>query len=470
MSTEPSAQIVSLKIKNFLSISDVEIKPGQINQVIGANNAGKTTVLKAIEFVAKGSSDATLVRNGSDGAEVILELSDETVIRRRLSSDGRQSVDIKRDGFKAPSPQSFLDALFDQSSFNPLELLTPEGRTEAILKSIEIKLTPELLAAETGMKIGELPPLDYSVHGLKVLDQGRRYFYQRRAEANRVAAEKKSRVDIYAKDLPPVEPAAPHTRKEIEDAVEARLSEVRTAEEKLKGILGTHESAKQAEARVEKYHSAVMAIEHEIIQAREKMTALEARKAEGLKFVTEAQKEVPAALEDDRPAREHIANLKAKAEETRGLLKDLDRREAVSKQFSMVDQMRKEHLEAEGFATSLDKVVAIFSEVLPNKVMLSAEMPVSGLEYREGAFYVNGSAVDNLSSSAALKLAIAVARKLSRKHKLVCIDGAEALDTDAYKALIEEVAGDGFTYFITSVGSRNHPNHKVFEMKGGTVQ
>jgi energy-coupling factor transporter ATP-binding protein EcfA2 len=265
-------EVVKLQIKNFLSISDMLVKPGQINQIVGANNQGKTTVIKAIEFAVKGSSDGSLVKFGEESAEVIVELADQTTIRRKLSSEGKQTVDVKKDGFKAPSPQAYLDALFEHSAFNPLDLLDPKRRNDAILASIEIKLDETRLRAELGVSDLPMPPLDYTVHGLKVIDQAHKYFYQRRAEAN-----------------------------------------------------------------------------------------------------------------------------------------------------------------------------------------------------KDGGFTVDGTPVDNLSSSKVLRLAVGVARKLAKKTKLICIDGAEALDNQNFAALHQEIENDGFTYFITKVGSpfAGGPNDTVIPMENG---
>ncbi len=49
-------------------------------------------------------------------------------------------------------------------------------------------------------------------------------------------------------------------------------------------------------------------------------------------------------------------------------------------------------------------------------------------------------------------LAVSVARKLAKATKIICIDGAEALDPETWQALRTEIDADGFTYFVTKVG------------------
>jgi len=100
--------------------------------------------------------------------------------------------------------------------------------------------------------------------------------------------------------------------------------------------------------------------------------------------------------------------------------------------------------------------------------MNRAKLPIEGLTYKDENFYLDGSTIENLSSSKAMKLAVAIARTLAGPTKLICIDGAELLDDETYEALRNEIDNDGFTYFITKVGEAfDHPADKVVTMKQG---
>ena len=116
-------ELIKLAIKNFLSISNVEIVPGKINQIIGCNNTGKTSILRAIEVGMKGSPDSSVVKVGETQAEIILEFSDGMSVRRRINASGTQDVKVSKNEMEAKAPQTFLTSLFDKGSFNPLELL-----------------------------------------------------------------------------------------------------------------------------------------------------------------------------------------------------------------------------------------------------------------------------------------------------------------------------------------------------------
>lgn len=493
VASESSASIVGLKIKNFLSIVDLEIKPGQINQIVGKNNQGKTTVIKAMEFAAKGSSDASLVRHGQDAAEVVIELSDETTIRRRISAEGKSTVSVKRNGFLAPSPQSYLDGLFGSSAFNPLELLDPKKRTAAILNSIPLKITAERLSKEIQVPVDKLPPLDYDQHGLAVLDTCHKYLYQRRAEANKDVADKKKRWETYEADLPKTVFEKPPTREEITDAVTALNQTATELEAEIHLIDMENKTAELANTKSDRYDVAIEALKTEAQEvdralakhldelqglkekaeheAEKALAVLKSRIEDGERLLKEAQAEVPKDIKDKAPLLEQLATIRTDIEMTKGRVKDLEAFEAMEKQRAMVKDMENEFIAAGKTSTAITQRVEALAGPIKAKLMAEAEMPVAGLEYVDGGFLVNGIPVDNLSSSLALKLAIGVARKLAKKTKLICIDGAEQLDENTYWALKTEIEGDGYTYFVTKVGDAFPGNDHVIRMeKGAAVQ
>ena len=462
-SQKESAAIVRLKIKNFLSIADVEISPGQVNQIVGRNNQGKTTVLKAIEFAVKGSADPSLVKLGEDGAEVVVELADNTSIRRRLSASGKQSIDVLRNGFKAPSPQTYLDAIFDRSAFNPLDLLDPKKRHDAIMNSIELKVTPELLSKELGVEIDRLPPLEYDQHGLKVLEQAHKFFYQRRAEANKDALEKRNRYQTYKSDIEK-SPVEKPVVSEIpyKETIDAANAEIADAKSKLEKIDWMQAQRKKDLDRVDKIKSTLA----ELVQ---QAALLNTRISDGERALREAEQSV--ANQESIPKRDDLLevisfaqNKIAKADLEKSAFNNY---QTYRKQFEFVEQLDKDAIAAESFAEALTKRVEALAGPIKKKVMSEAEMPIQGLEYRDGKFLVEDVPVDNLSSSKAIQLAIGVARKLSKKTKLICIDGAEALDADSYKVLRKEIDGDGYTYFLSKVGEPFEADDKVITMSGG---
>lgn len=463
--------IALLRIKNFLSIRDVEIKPGQINQITGGNNQGKTSIIKAIEFAVNGATDGSLVRNGQDAAEVIMELDDKTMIRRRINSEGKQSVEVKNaQGFKAPSPQTFLESLFGSASFNPLELLDPKKRHDAILNSIAISLDAATLAKELGVEVDALPPLDYTQHGLKVLETCHKYYYQRRAEANKDAADKKKRWETYKADLPEESLLTSVNADEINRDLALIQQRIDGFNERIRGIEEEERECNRAHQRHEEAQTKVSDLDAKVQFHRHEMEKAQAAQEEAEKTRVAAAKEIPAAIQDKRPIMETVAQLKVDYEKKKAGLKDVEKERAVLKQIEMVNELSVGVANAEQFSQGLTEKVERLAGPLKKKIMSAADMPVQGLEYKSGQFLVDGIPVDNLSASKALKLAVGVARKLAKKSKLICIDGAEALDDSTYKELMAEIKEDGYEYFITRVGPTVGIDYaSSLEMKNGAV-
>lgn len=450
--------IVRLAIKNFLSISEVDLRPGKVNQVIGGNNAGKTTILKALEVALKGNVDGSMVKNGTDGAELIVEFDNEMTVRRRIKPDGKQNVEVKKGGFKADSPQTFLNSLVEGLAFNPLELLEPKRRTEVLLRAIDVKLSPERLQEVVAGCPVPLPPLNFSEHGLKVAEAARSYFYARRTEANKVADGYNRELAVRMAETPPL----PEGVKEVPEA------------EILDGIT-------QARAGLEAEKTKVLLLSEREKALKETQELFERRKAqlEGLRVQAENLKnemkeleqkgrDQAVALKEVRPDQEKIEALNAKIKRLQDVQLAQAKLQGVREKHKRLEDIRDQAKKAQDFAEALDATVKALGPAFQAKLVAEANLPVEGLEYRDGQFLLEGASIDNLSSSKALILAVQVCRKLASQTKLICIDGAELLDQRNYDVLRNAIEGDGFTYFISKVGDvfEGHKD-EIIEMRAG---
>lgn len=454
-------QIVRVQIKNLLSISDVEIKPKAVNQIVGKNNMGKTTILRALQLGLEGTTDGTVVKHGEQEAEIVIEFDDQTVVHRTIRSDGKQDVVIlNKNGSKTQKPQALLDSLINHNAFNPIDLLDPKNRTEALLKCIDIKVFEEDLEASIGKSSPiPLPPLDYRQHGLKVAEQAHKYFYQRRAEANKISKEKRAKWELKEKELPPshVAPELP-SKDEIQKTISNAQSII--DEEKAKGSI--------AEERKENLETLKRARQQNLnrkIQIEEQLRALNSelsRLDAILEGNDKAIAEAGLKIEADKPDEERIENARHLVSENETNLTIIAQYETLQEKFKTVEGFKNETFEAELFADKLNTVVTFIGKKFKENLMSKADLPVAGLTYEENQFFLDGSSIDNLSSSRAMSLAVAIARKLAGKTKIICIDGAELLDNESYESLRTEIENDGFTYFITKVGA-------PFDHKGDTV-
>lgn len=447
----------------------MELTPGRVNQIVGKNGQGKSSVLKALEVALRGANDGSLVKRGEDSAEIIVEFDNALIVRRRLKNDGTSSVTVKKDGFTAQKPQGMLDGLLSEGGFNPLDLLDPKTRTANLLKAIELKVTEQDIQKRLeGILPVSLPPLDYSQHGLKVVEQAHRYFYQRRAEANKDFLAKNNRFTALQQELPasPVALTA-DTREEIQGKIAACGAAV--AEETKKKSLQTErqEQLEKVKWGLQSYLDEKEKVANQIHQFQMKLAQSENQ--------IEHQQSLVASAEQ---ALKEVAVDQDKIDRARNETIELQKGLTVLAEIQAHDQRRKVVEEASVVAASallaaeeLDKCVQALGSSFKSQLMSRTALPIEGLAYENEQFLLGGFAIDNLATSKALRLAVGIARKLAGPAKLICIDGAELLDQESYSALRSEIDGDGFTYFLTCVGDAfESSGDKVFKMENGAAQ
>lgn len=461
-------QLNRVHIKNFLSITDVDLKPGQVTMITGPNNQGKTTILRAIEAALKGSTEGSMVRHGADMAEILLEFDNDMTVHRKIRKDGKQGVQVKKGEMSADKPQTMLDGLMQGLTFNPLDLLDPKMRADALLRSIDIRVTEaDVVEQLRGLPVVSLPPVAYEQHGLKVAEQVHRYFFQRRAEANKVAKDKADVFKVKTGELPPVNEAKLLAAKNAssEDVVRNGIGQL---EQQMKFELqkkaaydGAVGSQAECAALLQKAELRVITLQSELNTAKAQV-----------ELRTEDVAKAKVKVQESTPNLEVIADISAKIRGHNETLAAFAYMREISAQIHALDDVGKAMDEAKKFAADMDRIVDAVGPQFKAKLMQRAELPVKGLEYRDGEFYLDGSSIDNLSSSAALRLAVAVARRIANKTKLICIDGAELLDEKSFAELRVEIEGDGYSYFITKVGlpfNKTNPGDLVLSMDHGAA-
>lgn len=461
-------QITSIKIKNFLSITDVEIKPGQINQIVGANNQGKTTILRAIETALKGSTDGSLVKHGTEGAEIIIDFDNDLSINRRISAQGGQSVKVMKGEFLAPKPQTMLDEIFSGVAFNPLDLLDVKKRTEALLKAIDLKITPQdIVDALDGMPPMPMPEFNFNDHGLKVIDAIHKYFYDRRSEANQVTKKMLGRAEALKAE-------APETLEKIDESIsiEGLKDSLRDLQTQILAEDGKGSAQKLIESKIRSAGDDIKGMDLFIAENQGKINALEAqleiKKQNRYSKLQEIEK-LQEESQNTRPDASVVDKLKTQYQAINSEILRRAELEVDKHKQRAARSAHQDYVEAKHVSDALDKAVNAMGNKFKARMISKIDLPIDKLSYEEGEFKLEGASIDNLSSSKQLKLAIALSRKLASETKLICIDGAELLDEDSWNTLMTEIKDDGFVYFITKVGEAFGGSDKVLKMKQGNL-
>lgn len=144
-------RVIRLQAENFKKLKAVDISPkGNIVQITGANEQGKTSVIDAIwaalqnAEMGKATGTTHPIREGEKKAVVTLDLGDLVVSRKWNESGSTVTVESK-DGAKFGSPQTILDGLVGRIAIDPLSFASMDEKKqrELLLKIVNFPIDLE---------------------------------------------------------------------------------------------------------------------------------------------------------------------------------------------------------------------------------------------------------------------------------------------------------------------------------------
>ena len=440
-------KIVYISIHNFLKLKDIEMNPSKTNVIIGKNKQGKTSILKAIKAAFDGKVDESVIRDGESKAEIVVELDDLNV-KRTITEKGSCLDVSNKEGFKVPAPQKYLDGILGTFSFNPVQFfeLKQVERKKYLLNAIKLTLSQEELAKYTGEK---LAGIDYTKHALEVVEDARKYYYDKRTGANAEVTKKRKTLDELSASLPEGFDPKSVSEEHIKD---------------LQKAIHDDELVLQKQADHEKFLAEMQRQEKGIVEDIAKIEAdLVAKKTK----LTDLQKEIAAAAEFHYDLSDPLT-----IETAKETLKKLEGQRELVFTHKRVEEIRGELSVAVEEADKLDSIVNKLAKEVPQELIAKAELPVEGLTVTENDVLINGISLDNLSASEQLRFALNIVRKLNETFKVINIDGIETLDKDNFEAFLKEVEGDDYQYFLTRVDgdSVSKNGYDVIEIENGAIK
>jgi DNA repair exonuclease SbcCD ATPase subunit len=137
-------KIIKFQAENFKRLRAVEITPdGNTVVISGRNEQGKSSILDAI-WTALGGADAQKglkepIRRGEETARVKIEL-DDIIITRTWTKAGTYLKVENKEGATFSSPQSVLDRLIGQLTFDPLAFVSmaEKAQRDTLLKLVDL--------------------------------------------------------------------------------------------------------------------------------------------------------------------------------------------------------------------------------------------------------------------------------------------------------------------------------------------
>jgi DNA repair exonuclease SbcCD ATPase subunit len=427
--------IEHIKISNILGVTDLEFSPEGFTEISGRNGTGKTSVLEAIKATIKGGHDATLLRNGAEKGEVVFVLDDGTSIKRRVGPN-TSSTDVTRDGKKVPRPQEAIQALTDMLSVNPVDFLkaAKKDRVRVLLEAMPIELDTSKLAEIAGIEVSA----QQGVHALHVIETVSKQVYDLRTGSNRAIKEKEATINQLRQAIP----AAPAGLDGDEKALAAQLE----------GI----DAARQAE--MDRISTKLVGIredaQKQIDAIRTKAQAdIDAIKAKGQED-TDAVKATLAATETA-----------AATQRERSTQRFADDRAPIAQQLAMINQNRDLHARRAQTLDTIDILgteltelqeetaghTAALEAIAQYKSDLLANLPIPGVEVKDGEIYRNGVVLDRLNTAQQVDIAVEVAMLRAGGLGVICVDGIESLDPTSYEAFRDRVLDAGLQMFVSKV-------------------
>jgi len=401
-----------------MGLREVDLKASDVNVIKGKNRQGKTSLLKAIEAAFVAGNQADKIRKGEDSASILIEL-DELYISRTIPTTGKPSLNVcDRNGEDIKRPQEYLDSIVGGFSFNPAEffLCDQSEQVSYVLESFPLRL----MQKEIEGWIKEPFPLPVEMlksHALVIVEKLRKHYYDLRTVSNRTMDAKLKAGQEQAKLIP----------KDV------KLDEYDPDE--YKKLLDDISSAEQDNARriglekdVERLDADIAELERKISQKRQERLG-------------------KVALRDSIVVVD-VTGLKNRMTEIQKMKDHINDAEKLV-------TLRSEYVAARDESARLDGIVKTLTVDVPTQLMTKINLPVPGMSITDDGLLVDGKGFDLLSGKEQIDVAIAIARAMSGKVKLICVDGIEKLDDESYALFVETAKQDKeFQFFITNVGSR----------------
>jgi len=462
-------KIVKLSIHNFLKLKDIEMNPSKTNVIVGKNKQGKTSILKAIRAAFTGDADSTSIHIGEGKAEITVELGElfsecpkcgsvwnscpHTLNKENL--DTEKSLNIKRtitqkgnyldisnkQGMKMPAPQKYLDGILGTFSFNPIEFFEkkPADRRKYLLNAIKLVINQDELATYTGEK---LAGINYDAHALEVLEQARKFYYDKRTIANSEVTKKEK------------------TLQELTSSIPEGFDPKTVSEEQITKLRDAIQTDKFTKQKHQSHLTHIASLQLEEAEISADITRLQER----LKGV---QKAIVSSLETKFDYSDDITL--AAAEES---LAKLESQREVVFTVKRSEEVRNELSVAINEAKKLDTIVGKLTKEASEDLIKKAKLPVEGLTIDDDDIKINGVNLDNLSSSEQLRFGLQIVRALNGEFKVICVDGIETLDSESFAFFLKEVENDDFQYFVSRVDGEtvSKNGHNVVEIENGEIK
>ncbi|MEY8688407.1 MAG: AAA family ATPase [Leptothrix sp. (in: b-proteobacteria)] len=414
-------KINHIKISNILGIDSLEFDAGQFNTIAGTNGAGKTSVLEAIKAALRSGHDATLLRAGAEKGEVVLVLDNGGTITKRVGADTSTSKVAGPDGKASAKPAAALQQLTDLLSVNPVDFLLAPARDRAryLLEAMPLEADAEHLQKITGVQVAQSP----GVHALAIIDAVRKQVYDDRTGTNRAVREKDATINQLRAAMPP----APGGIDGDEDALLQQLADLDTARDTTLAKIDRQLTKMRAD------HEAKLDALRQQIDAERAAFADVLARANGA-----ADKARTERAERAGPIGSALQSIRT-------------HREAFTRRTATLATIELMQSELATLQADAEKQTAALAAVDQYKADLLGQLPIPGIEVRDGEVFRDGVAFDRLNTAAQVQIAVDLAKLRAGRLGVACVDRLESLDTATFEAFKAAALQADLQLFVTRV-------------------
>ena len=381
--------IVRLTAENVKRLKAVEIVPdGNLVVLSGKNAQGKSSILDAITYAlgGKGAVCAEPIRRGQESAEIVCDLGD-LVVKRRFTAGGGTTLEVtSREGLRFPSPQSMLDKLVGELTFDPLAFARQSAKDQV-----------ETLQRLLGLDFSEA-------------DREAELAYNERTLVNRELKAAEARL----KAMPPMHAGTPKEPVNPGDLAG-----------ELQNANFTNSDNARRRQLADSCREDLRHRQAEIVRMREALARAEAE----LKELTtkQAEQEARVALLVDV--------------DTKPILQRMRDADAVNQRVRANQQRAEVEKEVAAKNAKSEELTGRLDEIQQWKAneVASAKMPVAGLGLSDEGVTLNGLPLSQASAAEQLRVSVAIGIAMNPRLRVLLIRDASLLDKQSL-ALVAEMA------------------------------
>lgn len=408
------SKITRLQAENFKKLRVIDVHPGPgVVDVRGRNAQGKSSTLDAIQAALGGKRvmPSRPVRAGEDEGAVRIELDNGTVILRRFTSEGGDTLEVTNgEGFKAGSPQKLLDTLYTSVAFDPLAFTRMEPKDQ--------------LARLRG-----LVTLDVDVDGFEAANKRD---YEFRRDKNREQEREAGRL----RDMPTF-PDAPKAKVD-----EAALEETIATAAEFNGQIERRRVNREEFGRaiqrnkglVTDRQASIAELEEQLQQQRAGLAELEVLVADQEKQLAEAE---PLAEAVD------VSDVQQQLRTARETNRQVDAQAVFVGQGALVERLERESKE---LTDNMDRRKDDIADAIGR-----ADMPVPGLGFGDGEVLFNDLPLSQASSAEQLRVSTAIGMAQAPKLRVMLVRDGSLLDDEGERILADLAEQQDFQLWIEAV-------------------